>query len=268
MASQVFYLIPFLDFGTRLIEKYLDGCRYNSPMSFVKARRSFGILLFLSSLAILTWSVWPAPSASHTVRLSLSQALVQGDGAVPVSGGSTLEDRQLTLVWPSAIRSGEIGTVRLVLEAISPQSVSALPGEVDAATGAGGDLYTTHNVLVEARLEMPGMLYSPSGEVSQALPAGQPVTFLWSGRASQQGDYQGTIWLHLRLIPLGAGRQFRTVLSAQRIEIKASSLLGMSEGMALVMGSLGLIIGFGLFLNGLLDWTARFLARWKRDVER
>ena len=81
------------------------------------------------------------------------------------------------------------------------------------------NLYETHRIVAESRLDIAGLDYTPMGDLSEALLPGKPVTFLWSIRPNAVGRYRGTVWLHLRFIPLDGSAETRSVLSAQLIEI-------------------------------------------------
>jgi hypothetical protein len=122
------------------------------------------------------------------------------------------------------------------------------------------DIYDTHRVLAEARLELAGVRFIPTGEINVALLPGRPAAFLWSVSPDQPGIYGGTVWLHLRFIPLEGGEELRSVLTAQPVEIEATSLLGMSGSAARLLGGLGTAFCLALGLNSIM---ARVLVKKK-----
>jgi hypothetical protein len=159
------------------------------------------------------------------------------------------------------MRAGDARVIRLQLEVddlgnITPTAVmddNVVVGE----TVQFPNLYATHNVVAEARLDLAGMEVQPSQTVSEPLSPGQSVTFFWSVRPEVAGTYQGTVWLHLRFIPKQGGEESRIPLSVQFIEIEAKSLFGLSGGAARGFGAAGSLIGsvLGLpFFDEVLKW--------------
>ena len=75
------------------------------------------------------------------------------------------------------------------------------------------------------------------GEASQGLILGRPVLFVWDLRPDLAEEMDGTVWLHLSYIPVAGGPVMRQVLTAQRIEIRATDLLSLSGPWARALGS-------------------------------
>ena len=175
------------------------------------------------------------------------------------------ESRRLTLEFPPIMRTGDSTRIRMQLEVddrgnITPTAVvegNVVTGEVVEIP----NLYETHNVVAEARLDMAGMDVQPNGTISEPLSPGQAVTFYWSVRPNESGNYEGTAWLHLRFVPKGEGAETRIPVSAQFLEIEARSFLGFFSGnMARGVGALGSVIGsvFGFpFVDDLAKWLWR-----------
>ncbi|MGB7876096.1 MAG: hypothetical protein WBL25_17065 [Anaerolineales bacterium] len=172
------------------------------------------------------------------------------------------ESRRLTLEFPPVMRTGDSVRIRLQLEVddrggITPTAVvegNVVTGEMIEIP----NLYETHNVIAEARLDMAGMEVQPPGVISESLFPGQPVTFFWSVRPEDSGRYEGTAWLHLRAVPKGGGEETRIPVSIQFLEIEAKSFLGFLRGGTArgigVLGSLiGSILGFP-FVDDFAKW--------------
>ena len=171
------------------------------------------------------------------------------------------ESRHLTLEWPSAMRVGDAGIVRLTLEVDAGGNLTAAV-ETGGQQAHGGviqlpDVYDTHNVVAEARLDMAGVQVKPPETVSEPLSAGRSVTFYWSVRPSRAGVYRGTVWFYLHFIPRQGGVESRQAVSAQRIEIRAVTLLGLAAAPARMIGGLGslisAILGFP-FVEDIVRW--------------
>jgi len=103
-----------------------------------------------------------------------------------------------------------------------------------------------YSVLVEGRLELTGVNFSPEGQVSQLLQFGESLNYVWNVQVQQAGKYEGTVWLYLRLVSKKTGQENRQVLSAQRIEFTGVNFLGLNNVSTRLLGSLGLAIGIVL----------------------
>jgi hypothetical protein len=186
--------------------------------------------------------------------------------AAPAPLPAIPEQRLLVLEWPSKIRVGDADIIRLSLEMDTQGNLTPTAyfegNQVQSKPVEIPNLYATHTILAEASLEMAGMEYRPSGDISEALLPGQPVTFVWSVRPPEIRRYRGTIWLHLRFIPRQGGQETRSVLSAQLIEIEAVNFLGLGGATARVLGSVGVVVGSVLGLDNLIPWFIKLI--WPR----
>jgi hypothetical protein len=195
----------------------------------------------------------PAPTQSMLVLPTPTAAV-----ALPNTGGGGEESqpaipefRRLTLEFPSEMRTGDSARIRLQLEVddrgnIVPTAIvegNVVTGEVVEIP----NLYETHFVVAEARLDMAGMEVQPPGMISEPMTPGKPVTFYWSVRPEESGRYEGTAWLHLRFIPMttiNGEQESRIPVSVQFLEVEAKSFLGfLRGGTARGIGALGSVIG-------------------------
>jgi hypothetical protein len=192
-----------------------------------------GLLIFFLSISLLVWGSWPQSIDNRSVSINSAPA------ALP-------DERTLTLAWPAWIRAGDSGMVRLVLEPLVQQASSA------PSTGQ-----TESNVLIEARLDLAGIQYAPLGEVSQVILPGRPVLFSWELLPVQPGVYRGDVWIHVNLAPGSGGQGQRYVLTAQKIEIVTTGVLGFKSISARLWGTLGIIIGLALCLDGMVSCLIR-----------
>jgi hypothetical protein len=174
------------------------------------------------------------------------------------------EARRLTLEFPSRIKAGDSDIIRLTLEVdefgnLTP--TSQIEGNV--VTGERiliPNLYETHNVIAEARLDMAGMQVSPSETTYEPLLPGQSVTFLWSVRPDGTGFYRGTAWLHLHFVNKVSGQESRRAISAQIVELEAVNFFGLSADFARGAGAIGSLIG-GILGFPFIDDLLKFLLR-------
>jgi hypothetical protein len=158
------------------------------------------------------------------------------------------ETRMLTLEYPPRIRAGDSDQIRLTFETDSNGTLTAT-----AATAGNQpqreiiqipNIYETHYVIAEARLDMAGIQISPLGLVSQSLQPGQTLTFTWSIRAEEPATHRGTVWFYLRYVPIDGGPEQRQALSAQKIEIEAVNFLGLKAQTARWLGAAGIAVSF------------------------
>lgn len=186
-----------------------------------------------------------------------------GEGEAPQP--AIPESRRLTLEFPAVMRTDDSTRIRLQLEVddqgnVTPTAIvegNTVSGEVVKIP----NLYETHHVIAEARLDMAGMEVQPSGTISEPLSQGQSVTFYWSVRPNESGNYEGTAWLHLRFVPKGGGEESRVPVSVQFLEIKVHSFLGLlSGGTARGLGAVGSVVGSVLgfpFVDDFVKWLWR-----------
>ena len=123
------------------------------------------------------------------------------------------------------------------------------------------NLYETHHVIAEARMDMAGVQILPADTVSEPLLPGESVTFYWSVSPAEAGNYRGTVWLYLRFVPKDGGEEMRRTISSQLIDIRSTTLFGIKFGSARFLGILGSFIGTVLgfpFVDDLFKWL------WKR----
>jgi len=179
------------------------------------------------------------------------------------------ESRRLVLEYPPRLRAGDSDVIRLSLE-IDPQGnltpTAEIAGhEVTGETVAIPDLYDTHSVIAEARIDIAGVEVRPSEVISEPLARGQSVTFYWSIRPAEAGTYRGTVWLHLRYVDIASGAVSRKTLSAQVIQIEATNFLGLSGGFARGTGTLGSLVGAVLGFPFVGDVLRLFLRARKKS---
>lgn len=177
------------------------------------------------------------------------------------------EPRRLTLEFPRQIRLGEGDVIRLTLEVDTLGNITPT-AEIAGNVVTGGrveipNLYETHNVTAEARLDLAGAEVEPSELISEPLTQGQSVTFYWSVRPREAGIYRGTIWLYLRFVNKSNGEESRITVSAQRVEIEAVKLLGLPLGLVRGAGMVGSVIG-GVLGFPFLEDIVKFLFRRRK----
>jgi hypothetical protein len=157
------------------------------------------------------------------------------------------ERRRLTIEFPPRMRAGDSDVVRLTLEVdelgnVTPTAQiggNVITGEVVEIP----NLYESHQVIAETRFDIAGLEIRPAELVSEPLSPGSSVTFYWSIRPPEVGDYRGTIWLYLHFVNKLNGEESRKTISAQIVEIEAVNFLGLSGSFARTTGVVGSVVG-------------------------
>jgi hypothetical protein len=170
----------------------------------------------------------------------------------------------LALEFPPKMRAGDSERIVLSLEVdergnITPTAEVAgnvVQGEVIEIP----NVFETHNVVAEARLDLAGVDVRPTDAVKEPLRPGQKLVFYWSVSPANPGKYQGTLWFYLNFVSLADGLQSRRALSVQKIELEAVDLFGLKAGPARWLGLAG---GFVSSVLGLpfLDEMLKFLQK-------
>lgn len=125
------------------------------------------------------------------------------------------------------------------------------------------NLYETHFVTAEARIDMAGMEIQPPGAVFEPMNPGRPVKFFWSIRPQETGLYRGTVWLHLVFVDRLSGEESRMAVSAQVVEIEAVDFFGFSVNLARTSGVVGSVVG-GIVGFPFLEDIVKLLFRRRR----
>jgi hypothetical protein len=226
-------------------------------LSWLLAGLALGMMALACTLTLPAAAPVNTPSARPTRPVQPPTAL---QPAIP-------ESRRLVLEYSPRIRLGDSEVIRLTLEMdtqgnLTPTAV--IEGNVTKGESIQiPNLYKTHNVIAEARLDLAGIEMRPSETISEPLLPGQSVTFYWSVRPRETGHYRGTVWLHLRFVPKAGGPESRKAISAQIIEIEATSFLGLPASLARTTGTLGSLIG-SILSFPFLEQIVRFLFRRRK----
>ncbi len=221
-----------------------------------------GLLLLISTCGM-------PPGVSEAVATRTAAPLASPSLPAPVKPTlvpSISETRLLTLEFPPKIRAGDSDIIRLTLEVDEFGNIiptAEIEGhEVRGETIEVKNLYETHIIIAESRLDMAGVEILPTEIISEPLLPGESVTFYWSISAPDASNYRGTVWLYLRYIPKAGGTELRRAISAQTVEIEAIKFFGvLSASPAKKLGALGTFLGVILSFP-FVDDVLKFL--WKK----
>ena len=219
-------------------------------MLFQMVRHSLSVLSLLAGVILFAWGAWPSRKEIHALVIYPREMQMTVSGSAQVVNEQTplseqvnvpaiLELRRLILELPVSIQTGNRDFIRLVF---MPEVVSPGMSEVQGLQ----DIYSTHLVAVEARLEMGGLEVEPAGTLTRPLFLGQAVRFEWDLIPMQARVYEGTAWLYLRFMPKDGSPGNSWPISAQRVEIRTDSFLGLSGIQARRLGGTGTLLGLAL----------------------
>lgn len=209
-------------------------------------RRSFAILFILISLGMIFWSLWTFPKETRNLNFNPADFQFAQIDQSPAVFQAILETHLLSLSWPQKMRTGEIQSIEAVFLPISSEEISEtrlLDGRFLL------DIFQDYTVIVEGRLEVPGLKYSPEGQISQLLQPNEPVTFIWNLKAENAEVYNGTAWIYLNITSKETGQEQKQVITAQLLEFAGVDFWGLDYLSTRLIGSVGLAIGIVLIFD-------------------
>ncbi len=228
------------------------------------------LMLILAAVACAGNSSAPVPVDSGAQPVSTQPVIALTSQPTQVFSSPAIpETRRLTLEFPSKMRAGVEGDiVRLTLEVDDLGNITPT-AQIEGNVVVGEtikipDLYETHNVTAEAKLDLAGMEVQPAEAVFEPLARGQSATFYWSIRPQDVGTYRGTVWLHLNFRDKSTGEDSRIAVSAQIVEIEAVDFFGLSVNLARTSGVIGSVIG-GVVGLPFLEDIVKFLFKRRRQ---
>jgi hypothetical protein len=204
------------------------------------------LLIWFISISLLSWCEWPIKTTIHEIDFLPGKLIISpanGSSLTTIKPQTFLEDRRLILEWTPILRKGDLSKVKLSF-------VRSNPSELDNTNLSSfkanfENVYEIYSVIAESRLELIGAEIDPGGLSGQVLSEGQDIHFTWTLIPGKSGVYAGTAWFYLKLYPLNGNSSFiEQAVSAQTIDIKVISLLGLNSNLWRFLGVIGLGIGF------------------------
>jgi hypothetical protein len=204
------------------------------------------------------------PASSENPAPAPTQSILVPEATQPVpQPPAILETRRLTLEYPPRMRAGVEGDIVRLTLAVDDLGNITPTAEVEGNVITGEmieipNLYETHDVIAEARLDLAGMQVQPANSIFEPLKPGQSVTFYWSIRPQDPGEYRGTAWLHLNFREKSTGEESRIAVSAQPVQIEAVDFFGLSVNVVRTSGVIGSVVG-GILGFPFLEQILRFV---------
>jgi hypothetical protein len=189
---------------------------------------SFCLLLFC--LSLLVWSLVPAKKQQDIQLLTASRMSLKPDEGEPFA---ILGNRQLRLIYPSAMRIGDDGVIELLFEEVQ--------GNRNLANLQNGliDAYTSYNLMAVGELAVTGLRVNPANPIRVSMPPGQDLHFTWRVVAQKAGSFPGRIWLSLRFLPLSGNAPTEVPIYVKEVDIQGTSIFGFTGPKARLAGGMG-----------------------------
>ena len=204
------------------------------------------LLLASASLIILTWLVLPQIKTEKTFaipRVEFNPEIVHGEERLILPENSLA----VRLTWTERIHQGEQAIVEAVVFSEENFNLSVT------------NFQSTHNLVAEARLDLPPARVLPGDDVRQALNPQGSTRFLWEITPARPDNLEGKFWFYLGLVSKADGEVFHQAVIAAPVVISSVSLLGLSEP------SLVLVFAGLLLLSVLLFWFPRLSKNKKNN---
>jgi hypothetical protein len=224
--------------------------QYNIGMLMTNLRRGLGFLILSVALLVLAWGYWPAKRDQRLVEIPGLALHTPEENPNQVDQAGMLK-----LTWPARMQVGSVDRVQAQLapagQTLTPETGQGIVSEKSAENA--GEQWA-----IEARLEIPEVMFEPAGTIGETLSGSAPLEFTWWVRPSQIGSYKGIIWLHkIGLATDGNDAAQRRLLSAQPVEIQVTSLFGLNAYLAQVIGIVGAALGAALIIDLLVPRSLR-----------
>jgi len=211
-----------------------------------KIRRLVSICILAISIILILWSFLPEQQLVevHPVQPSLVGVKPIGEKQPSLAG-----KRQVRLEWPSSMRIGDEGKILLDFEYLEE-------GSSTSVLEAGFyDMYDSYNIMAESKLEAAGIKIEPANPTRVSILPGQSVHLEWLINSEQAGTYRGKVWLSLRFLPLDGKTPVQVPVYINEVELKVTSLMGLSVSMARFVGGVGVLLSLVLVFNDMIQWS-------------
>lgn len=240
-----------------------------------RIRQLAALILILFSALTLAWGLWPVDDSFQTLALrpqdlqlptpdavnALTEEEPSGGIASDMPAASLLEQRFLALEFPGRIRQGDSANIRLTLQLDEVAATPTAP-EVQVRLDALQipNVYDTHRVIAQARLDVAGLESIPAAGQTQLQPLlpGKEITFYWSIRSTSIAVYSGVVWFSLRYEPLDGSPPVEQMISAQPVEIECVNFAGLGGTPARLMGGAGILLGVLLSRDATSDFIKKY----------
>jgi hypothetical protein len=214
-------------------------------------RHAIGTGLIIYAMVLLIWATLPVRQEM------MEQIIMPAEMQLPNNEQpkqAVLENRQVMVEWPESMRIGEVEEIRLTFEPSEKEGV-------ESSSGIGlSNIYNHYNLMAEGRFEVAGVKVEPANPLRESLPPGQSITYKWRITAEKTGLYTGRVWLSLRFLPLDGKAPTQSPIFVTSINLKLTSLWGISGPAARLLGGLVIIFGILANIDVMIAWMRKKLS--------
>lgn len=236
-------------------------------------RRFIGLILLVTSLAVVAWGFFPsrnekladgfspqqmqlpAQSTTNSDREGMQSA--QSNDGINQAPAGIPENRSVNLEYPIQMREGDSDVILLTLEA-NDQGVEATAQfgnhDTNKTTIPIPNVYETFSVQAEALIDLPGMNPNPGEPLLMPVLPGQKTSFAWTIKPDTAGSYRGVVRMTIIFTPLGGGEAVRQPLYAKALEVDVVNLFGIGGQQARWMGLIGSVVGSFITVEDVVKW--------------
>lgn len=136
----------------------------------------------------------------------------------PYDDYGTTEKIALRILWREKIRIGDQETIILEVNPADNYLSLSEGGDIDN-NNTKYDIYDDFNVVLESRLDLPGINISPVGLIENPYLRGQIIKNEWKVKSNLTGRTRGTLWLYIDLVPKNDGATQRMMVLALPLTI-------------------------------------------------
>ncbi|MCC6147371.1 MAG: aminoglycoside phosphotransferase family protein [Anaerolineaceae bacterium] len=174
--------------------------------------------------------------------------------ALPVE--PVAENRLVELEWPSQMRLGDSDIIRLALTPYKEGYLvqAEFPEHKIQSQTLVIKRLAGYTLAAAARLDGVGFEIQPTGDQPQYLLAGQALTWRWTIRPRAAGQQRLAVMVLLQWLPEpgSALQEHQTLLFSSGLDVRVSSLLGLTQAQATTGGLFSLVFGGGIGLFALI----------------
>lgn len=167
-----------------------------------------GAFVLVIGVVLFVYASWPERNQHETLNLNPVELSISYQGSNIIFYSQPV----LQLEIPVRLKLGESGIMRLVFwQKEVPSNLRALE---------------SFNVVVEARLEYPGLNVIPFERIQEVYKPGQELFFHWSIQAARSLEYPGTLRVYLVFIPKQGGEVISQPILAKQVKVTVRSISG------------------------------------------
>ena len=203
--------------------------RSRSGLSKLLFTLSLGCLVF--GLVSLAWAVWP--TSEDAAQFTIEAGVLPG--APTGTTYAALTDYTLSLNWPTWLRSGDTGTLRVIL---------AESGEDDAVTADR----PVQTIVIEPVIS--SMPIDPAGRVQASVAAGNDLDLTWELTGGEEGDYEGKVAVSFAFYDEEQEALVTVPVVVVDVATRVDALWGLQANLVLWLGFVGLVLWGALFVVG------------------